>query len=163
MLTYNDFSSSLFHDAKFIIIFFVGVVATFPLLIPSFFIPLYSDTLGLSSNVGAALLAGFNISSAIGRLSSGIAADALGSLNTLFLGLCLTTISLFVIWPVSNSLGPLVVFVMVNGASNGAFFATIPTVVGTVFGSQRVSVAMGMIVTGWAGGYLMVCSTHLPT
>ena len=31
-----------------------------------------------------------------------------------------------------------------------------PTVVGNVFGSARVAVAMGMIVTGWAGGYLMV-------
>lgn len=54
------------------------------------------------------------------------------------------------------------VFVIMNGAANGGFFATIPTVVGTVFGSQRVSVAMGMIVTGWVGGYLMVRSiTHL--
>jgi hypothetical protein len=31
-----------------------------------------------------------------------------------------------------------------------------PTVVGSVFGSRRVGVAMGMIVTGWAGGYLLV-------
>ncbi|KAK7423520.1 hypothetical protein QQX98_000977 [Neonectria punicea] len=30
-----------------------------------------------------------------------------------------------------------------------------PTVVGNTFGSARVSVAMGMIVTGWVGGYLM--------
>ena len=48
-------------------------------------------------------------------------------------------------------------FVIINGASNGGFFATIPTVVGSEFGSQRVSVAMGMIVTGWVGGYLLVC------
>lgn len=69
---------------------------------------------------------------------------------------------MFVIWPVSDSLGPLVVFVIINGAANGAFFATMPTVVGTVFGSQRVSVAMGMVVTGWAGGYLMVRRAYLP-
>jgi MFS family permease len=30
-----------------------------------------------------------------------------------------------------------------------------PTVVGSMFGSTRVAVAMGMVVTGWAGGYLM--------
>ncbi|KAJ7843353.1 hypothetical protein B0H14DRAFT_3456267 [Mycena olivaceomarginata] len=30
-----------------------------------------------------------------------------------------------------------------------------PTVVSNVFGSARLSVAMGMIVTRWAGGYLM--------
>lgn len=60
------------------------------------------------------------------------------------------------ICPVSDSLAPLIVFVIVSGAANGGFFATMPTVVGSVFGSARVSVAMGMIVTGWAGGYLMV-------
>lgn len=145
----------LFRDFKFITIFLVGVIATFPLLVPPFFIPLYSASLNLSSSTGAALVAGFNLSSAVGRLGSGIAADALGPLNTLFIGLFLTTVSVFVIWPVSDSLGPLVAFVVINGAANGGFFATIPTVVGTVFGSQRVSVAMGMVVTGWAGGYLM--------
>ncbi|KAF6219007.1 hypothetical protein HO133_005551 [Letharia lupina] len=152
----------LFRDFKFVTIFLVGVVATFPLLVPPFFIPLYSASLGLSSSTGAALVAGFNISSGVGRLSSGLAADALGPLNTLFIGLFLTTVSMFVIWPVSDSLGPLVVFVIINGAANGAFFATMPTVVGTVFGSQRVSVAMGMVVTGWAGGYLMVRRAYLP-
>jgi hypothetical protein len=44
--------------------------------------------------------------------------------------------------------------------SNGGFFSTMPTVVGNVFGSARVSVAMGMIVTGWAGGYLLVCQFY---
>jgi predicted MFS family arabinose efflux permease len=60
------------------------------------------------------------------------------------------------LWPISNSLASLIVFVIINGASNGGFFATMPTVIGNVFGSARVAVAMGMIVTGWAGGYLMV-------
>jgi hypothetical protein len=34
-------------------------------------------------------------------------------------------------------------------------------VVGNTFGSLRVSVAMGMIVTGWAGGYLLVSAPFL--
>lgn len=60
------------------------------------------------------------------------------------------------IWPVSTSLASLALFVIINGAANGGFFSTMPTVVGNVFGSERVSVAMGMVVTGWGGGYLMV-------
>ena len=60
------------------------------------------------------------------------------------------------LWPVSTSLAPMIVFVVMNGISNGGFFSTMPTVVGNVFGSAKVSVAMGMIVTGWTGGYLMV-------
>ena len=56
----------------------------------------------------------------------------------------------------------MIVFVIMNGASNGGFFAKIPTVVGSEFGSQRVSVAMGMIVTGWVGGYLLVFCPNIP-
>lgn len=52
-------------------------------------------------------------------------------------------------------MGPLVIFVVVNGAANGGFFAAMPTVVGNVFGSVRVAVAMGIIVTGWTRGYLL--------
>lgn len=52
------------------------------------------------------------------------------------------------IWHVSNSLAPLTVFVIVNGAANGGFSSTMPTVVGSVFGSARVGVAMGMIIIG---------------
>ncbi|KAL2048725.1 hypothetical protein ABVK25_011042 [Lepraria finkii] len=145
----------LFRDFKFVVLFIAGAVATFPLFVPPFFLPLYSNSLGLSSNAGAGLVAGFNFSSAVGRLICGLAADKLGPLNSLFMSLLLSAASMLVIWPVSNSLGPLIIFVGINGAANGGFFATMPTVVGTVFGSARVSVAMGMIVTGWAGGYLM--------
>jgi MFS family permease len=59
------------------------------------------------------------------------------------------------IWPVSQNLGPLTLFAIIGGAANGGFFSTIPTVVGSMFGNARVAVAMGMVVTGWAGGYLM--------
>ena len=117
---------------------------------------MYSHSLGLSSSTGAGLVAGFNFSSAVGRIACGFLCDILGPLNTLFLSLLLCGISMTALWPVSNSLASLIVFVIINGASNGGFFATMPTVVGNVFGSARVAVAMGMIVTGWAGGYLMV-------
>ena len=40
---------------------------------------------------------------------------------------------MLVLWPISTSLGPLIAFVIINGAANGGFFATIPTVVGSVF------------------------------
>ena len=146
----------LLREFRFLVLFLAGAVATFPLFVPPFFLPLYSNSLGLSSGVGAGLVAGFNFSSAVGRLSCGYMCDRMGPLNTLFLSLCLSAGSMLVIWPVSTTLAPLIVFVFINGVGNGGFFSTMPTVVGSVFGSARVSVAMGMIVTGWAGGYLMV-------
>lgn len=145
----------LFKDTSFLLVFLVGAVGTFPLFVPPFFIPLYSRSMGLTSSTGAALLAGFNFSSAIGRIICGAFCDRLGPINALFCSLILTALSILALWPKSTTLAPLAVFVVINGASNGGFFATMPTVVGNTFGSARVSVAMGMIVTGWVGGYLM--------
>jgi MFS family permease len=154
----DNTNRNLFKNMRFVTLFVAGVLATFPLLVPPFFLPLYSNSLGLSASAGAGLVAGFNFSSAIGWLCCGLLSDWIGPVNTLLISLIISAVSMLVIWPVSNSLAPLIVFVIINGAANGGFFSTIPTVVGSVFGSRRVSVAMGMIVSGWAGGYLMVGS-----
>ncbi|OHW91804.1 major facilitator superfamily transporter [Colletotrichum incanum] len=145
----------LFKNFTFLVVFLAGAVGTFPLFVPPFFLPLYSKSIGLSSSTGAGLVAGFNFSSAVGRICCGALCDAFGALNVLFVSLALSAVSMLAIWPASTTLGPMVVFVVINGISNGGFFSTMPTVVGNVFGSARVSVAMSMIVTGWAGGYLM--------
>ena len=145
----------LFLDPKFVVIFLAGALATFPIVVPPFFLPLYAGSLGLSPSVGTALVAAFNFSSAVGRILCGMMGDTLGPLNTLFASLLLGAVSTLALWPVSSTLAPLVAFAVVNGASNGGFFAIMPTVAASVFGSARLSVAMGMIVTGWTGGYLM--------
>ncbi len=146
----------LFRDVRFSLMFVAGAIATFPLLVPAFFLPLYSSSLGLSASTGAALLAGFNFSSAVGRILCGLLSDKAGPINTMFGCLVVSSLGMLVLWPTSTTVGPLAVFAVLNGAANGGFFSTIPTVVGNVFGSARVVVALGMIVTGWAGGYLMV-------
>ncbi|UNI19578.1 hypothetical protein JDV02_005756 [Purpureocillium takamizusanense] len=145
----------LFRDVRFLLIFLAGAVATFPLLVPAFFLPLYAHALGLSSSAGAGLLAGFNLSSALGRVLCGLLSDRLGPLNTLLATLVVSGAGMLVLWPASTTVAPLALFAVLNGASNGGFFATIPTVVGNVFGSARVAVALGMVVTGWGPGYLM--------
>lgn len=121
----------------FVLVFFAGALGTFPLFVPPFFIPLYAKSIGLSSSTGAGLLAGFNFSSAVGRIGCGILCDKLGPLNTLFLSLILTGFSMLALWPVSTTLAPLAAFVILNGISNGGFFSTMPTVVGNVFGSAE--------------------------
>lgn len=153
----NALFRRLLLDVRFVLLFAAGAIATFPLLVPPFYLPLYTNAMGMKSSVGAAMVAAFNFSSAIGRLICGFCCDSLGPLNTLFMSLLLSALSMLILWPVSTSIGPLVVFVIINGMSNGGFFSTMPTVIGNVFGSARVSVAVGMIVTGWAGGYLLVC------
>nr|POE63238.1 aspyridones efflux protein apdf [Quercus suber] len=146
---------SLFTDSRFILLFLAGAVATFPLLVPPFFLPLYCNSINLSSSAAAGLVAAFNFASALGRIGAGFLSDRIGPLNTLFGFLVLSAVSMLVLWPLSTTLGPLIAFAIINGAANGGFFALMPTVAGRTFGSARVSTAMGMLVTGWSGGYLM--------
>ncbi|KLT43663.1 MFS general substrate transporter [Cutaneotrichosporon oleaginosum] len=151
---------SLFKNLDFVALFITGVLGTFPLFVPPFFLPLYATSMGLSTTTGAVLVCIFNFSSALGRLATGVLSDRImGPLNTLLLVLSITAVSLLVLWPTSLSLAPLIIFVLVNGAASGGFFAIMPTVVSTIMGQQRMAVAFGMIVTGWGGGYLMGAPT----
>ncbi|KAL7952845.1 major facilitator superfamily domain-containing protein [Trichoderma compactum] len=145
----------LFKSPTCVLIFVGNAIGTFPWFVPPFFIPLYMRSLGFSTNAGAGLVAGFGLSSAAGRIISGFASDKVGSINTVLASLVLTAVTMLAIWPTSTTLGPLIVFVVINGAGNGAFFSTMPTAISKVFGSARVAVAMSMVVTGWVGGYLM--------
>ncbi|KAK0276842.1 hypothetical protein LTR35_010236 [Friedmanniomyces endolithicus] len=145
----------LFTSLKFDLLLLSGIIGTFPLLVPPFFLPLYCQSIALEPSVGTAMLATFNFSGALGRIGFGLLCDIIGPLNVLFATLLLTGISMLVLWPVSTTLVPLVIFSVWNGVASGGFFAVIPTVVGSVFGTQKMPIAMGMIVTGWAGGYLM--------
>lgn len=87
---------------------------------------------------------------------SGFLSDRLGALDVLFMALVLTGLSMLVIWPFASSLGVAVVFVIVGGTAVGGFFSTMPTAVGHVLGSAIMSLVMGMILTSWTGGYVMV-------
>jgi nitrate/nitrite transporter NarK len=148
---------TLLKDFRFLMLFTAGALSTFYLLIAPFFLPLYCNTLGLSRTAGAALVALFNFFSAIGRLACGLLCDKLGPVNTLLLN----AVTLLLIWPLSTSLGPLVVFVVFNGLGNGGFFSAVPSVISSLFGSLRMPVVMGMVITGWGPGYLLVSSMGL--
>jgi MFS family permease len=130
----SDRARQLFKDGRFILLAIAGAIGTFPLLVPPFFIPLYAETIGLTRFTGALLLAGWNLASAVGRLGFGLVGDRIGPVNSLLLSFIFNALSMLAIWPVSTSLGPLAVFVIINGISNGGFFSIMPTVVGAVFG-----------------------------
>lgn len=146
----------LFKTVNFNLLWWAAAIGNFPIFVPPFFLPLYTNALGYSSSTGAALVAGYTLASAVGRIACGYLCDVLGAINVLLASLVLSALSMLAIWPASQSLGPLALFVVVNGLSNGGFFSTMPTVASSVFGSARVGVIMGMIMTGWIGGYLLV-------
>jgi len=149
-------SRGLFRDPKFLLLFVGSGIATFPLLVPPFFIPLYANSVGASAALASGLLAIYNLASAVGRVGFGMLGDFIGPISSLVLSLTVNALSMLAIWPVSTSIAPLVVFIVVNGISSGGFFALIPSVVGSVYGNTRTANALAMTVSGWGFGYFFV-------
>lgn len=146
---------SLFKSMPFCCLFLAGAIGTFALFVPSFFLPLFAHSIGLSASTGAGVVAAFNACTAIGRLGAGFACDKFGSTNLLLLTMALNAVSMLAIWPVSDTIGPLFVFAAMNGIANGAFFVTMPTAIRRMIGPGQAAVGIGMAITGWTGGYLM--------
>lgn len=148
---------SLFRSIPFCCVFLAGAVGTFALFVPPFFLPLFVHSIGLSASTGAGIVAAFNGCTAVGRLGAGLACDKFGSVNMLLLSMILNAVSMLAIWPVSETIGPLIAFAGINGIANGSFFVTMPTAIGRMTGPGQAAVGMGMAITGWTGGYLMGC------
>ncbi|KIY53295.1 MFS general substrate transporter [Fistulina hepatica ATCC 64428] len=146
---------TLFRDPKFTCLALGSAIATFPLLVPPFFIPLYAASLGMSTTVSSVLLAIFNIASGLGRVGFGFLCDYTGPITSLALSLVVSALSILAIWPASTSLPPLVVFIFLTGLGNGGFFSTVPSVVSHVYGPHRVTTVLAMVLTAWMFGYML--------
>ncbi|KAI9360758.1 putative monocarboxylate transporter [Zopfochytrium polystomum] len=147
---------SAFQDKRFILLLVGSSIALFPLFVPPFFLPLYANSVGLSTSMSSLVLAGFNLSSAVGRFGFGVFADLLlGSLNSLVVCLFLVGISTLVIWPLATSVAPLVVFAIVNGLCAGGMFSLFPGTVANVFGSRNLSQFFSLIFFFWMPGYFL--------
>lgn len=64
----------------------------------------------------------------------------------------LDAVSMLAVWPVSSSIGPLVVFAAANGIANGAFCVTMPIAISRFVGPDQAQVAVGMALTVWSAG-----------
>lgn len=129
---------SLFKDLAFSSLFAAGIVGVFSIYAPPFFLPAITHSLGFSPSISATVVACFNACMAIGRLSSGFACDSCGSMNTLLLAMALNALSMFAIWSVASTLPILIVFAVLNGLANGAFFVALPTAVGRLAGAVSI-------------------------
>lgn len=90
-------------------------------MVPPFFLPLYGSQFGLTTMSSAALVSGFNLASAVGRVLFGQLADLIGPVNALIIAMLSNGFALLVLWPVSMSLAPLIIFVIVSGIAAGQY------------------------------------------
>ncbi|KAM0787229.1 hypothetical protein ACM66B_006467 [Microbotryomycetes sp. NB124-2] len=148
---------TLFRDVRFVLFFVASAIVVWPLFVPPFFLPLFArSALSLSSGASAALLAGFNVASAVGRIAFGIGADVyLGSLNALLVCLAGFAVSTLLIWPFATSIVPLAIFSVLSGLTAGGFFSLIPGVLASLFGTKTLAVAFPMVVSSFTPGYFL--------
>ena len=59
---------SMFRSVPFTAMFIAGATGTFALFVPPYYLPLFAQSLGMSSTTGAALVAAFNACNALGKL-----------------------------------------------------------------------------------------------
>ncbi|GAA5833104.1 hypothetical protein JCM3766R1_001395 [Sporobolomyces carnicolor] len=148
------FEFKLFKDPLFCFLLAGTSIGIYPLFVPPFFLPLYSTSIGFGKETSSYLLAGYNFASAAGRIVFGIFADAkLGSLNSLILCYAVVSISMWIIWPFSTTIPPLVIFAIVNGFCSGGMFSLVPGVVSSLFGSTRLTLVFTLLLTFWTPAY----------
>ncbi|KAE8313780.1 major facilitator superfamily domain-containing protein [Aspergillus transmontanensis] len=146
----------LLRSLRFILMLLMGAIATFPLFVPPFLLPLYISSIGFFSRVAASILAAWNFASALGRIGMGFGADLfLGPVNSMILSLTVIGISAMALWPFASSLGLLIFFAIINGMGSGGFFSLMPVVVGAVFGDGQLANIMSMLSTSWTFGYFL--------
>jgi MFS family permease len=150
----TSFNFSLLKNVPFLTLALGGAIGVFALFVPPFFLPLFANSIGLSSSTGAALVAGFGFSTALGRLFGGWFCDLIGPFNALAITCALNALSMLAIWPVSSSLPPLFIFAIINGIANGSFFTGLPTAVAAIApGSKAASISL--MTSFWTPGYLL--------
>lgn len=150
----NTIDWSLFKDPTFTCIFLSGAFGMLTTYTPTFFLPYMATSLGASSAAQSGVVACFNACMAVGRLGSGFACDRFGTMNVLVLSLVLNTITTFALWSVSYTYGVLIVFAVLNGLANGAFFVSQPTAVARLE-KDRATAALGLAISGWGPGLLV--------
>lgn len=115
------------RDPQFWILAVSNVLQGFAIYIPSIYLPTYATQIGLSRQVGAALLAALNIASTIGQVVFGHLSDRY---NNIFLLLFITTFvsaaGTFCIWGFARSTAPLLVFAIVWGFFGGSYVVLWP-------------------------------------
>ncbi|KJZ73209.1 hypothetical protein HIM_07406 [Hirsutella minnesotensis 3608] len=142
------------RETQFWLLLIGSAIACFPLLVPSYFIPIFARSISDSSSTGIIALSIWNISSTVGRIFAGFTADSfLGPLNSTVIAIFFCSVSALAIWPFASNMGILSLFSVISGIGCGSFFSLFPLVVSSVFGPENTMGVLPMMWTSWFFGY----------
>ncbi|CDO72294.1 hypothetical protein BN946_scf184970.g146 [Trametes cinnabarina] len=124
------FDAKVLRDTPFRLVILGGILISFGLFIPSFYIVDYSTDRGISPQTAFYVLSVMNAGGIVGRLAPACLADVLGRFNILVPCAFLAGLSVLLFWTFAHSLVAIMLFAVVYGFFSGAFNAlVIPCVV----------------------------------
>ncbi|KAG0373163.1 hypothetical protein BGX24_012053 [Mortierella sp. AD032] len=123
---------------------------------PYYFFPTYAQKNGVSVSTASLLIGILNGSSAIGRVSMGLASDYIGDINTLLISSLCACLSILVVWMLAGtSVVMMTIFCIIYGFFSGSFVAIVPTVAAHLCGISRLASMTGIVYGGIAVGTLV--------
>ncbi|KAJ2746776.1 hypothetical protein GGI20_001106 [Coemansia sp. BCRC 34301] len=151
------FAWQAFGDMRFTMHACMVFFVTAAYITPYAFLPEFWVAKGISSRTASVLIAVANVSSSIGRVATGFAADNIGVLNSLVLSLLIAALSCFVLWPLATGVGVAVVMSLCYGFAAGGYWSLAPLAAGKMFGVDKLTSNSGIFFTvsaagAWLGG-----------
>ncbi|KAI8323578.1 MFS general substrate transporter [Martensiomyces pterosporus] len=149
-----DFSA--LKNYRFVVLFFSSLFAAGGYYMPYYYMPSFSvvvlkENQAWGSNVSSILNAG----SIAGRILTGILADRIGSLNTLFLSSLISCLSIFILWLPFKHLGTLVAAAVIFGFTSGSIVSLVPVATANLFGIRRLPSILGLLFLSFTMGSLI--------
>ncbi|KAG0310282.1 hypothetical protein BGZ99_000542 [Dissophora globulifera] len=149
---------SMLRDKRFFLLVMVSFSVANGYFNPYYYFPSkYMNTKhGGTASTGSLLIGILNGSSAIGRVTMGLASDYMGDVNTLLISTLCSSISVLVVWMLAgNSVPAMVVFCVLYGFFSGSYVAIVPTVAAHLCGISRLASVTGIVYGGIAVGTLI--------
>jgi predicted MFS family arabinose efflux permease len=159
------FDLSAFSEAPFLIFSFALFFAFIGLYFPFFYLPgFFTSYLHSDGNISFYSIAILNAASVFGRITPGLLADRIGSLNTIVPMSSIAAVMGFVWIGIRNEAGA-IVFAIIYGYASGALVSLPPTVLarltpdmstlGTRMGMCFVFAGMGLLIGNPIAGALL--------
>ncbi|KAG0291227.1 hypothetical protein BGZ98_003095 [Dissophora globulifera] len=147
---------SMLKDKRFLLLVLLTFFVANGYFNPYYYFPTYVQKHGGTVSTASLLIGILNGSSAVGRVTMGLASDHIGDINTLFISIFCSSISILVIWMLGgNSIPAMIVFCLVYGFFSGSYIAIVPTVAAHLCGISRLASVTGIVYGGIAIGVLI--------
>jgi MFS family permease len=117
---------AFFKNPVFLLVASANFLQGLAFFIPTIYLPSYAADLQIPAIQSTLLLSFLNLSNTLGQAFTGFLSDRLGSTIPFFLSTLIGGLSICIIWGLSKSFVPLVVFSFVYGLSAGGYSVLYP-------------------------------------